>query len=505
MTRHPKIKTLEQICALVGTRPRERKVIHCHGNFDILHPGHIRHLLYARFHGDVLVVSLTCDAHITKGPGRPYVPQDLRALNIALLEIVDYVLIDEQPTPLALIERMQPDVYAKGYDYAGDTIVEQEFVEAYGGSVLFTPGDVVYSSTQLIAAGVADLSIEKLISLLHNHDLGIVDLRRALDRFTGVPVSVVGDTIVDVHVYGAALGHNAKTPTPSILFERETQHVGGAAIVALHLAAAGACVAFHTVLGGDKLHGFVVDALGDRVTFYAAIDRTRPTTEKRVYIADGYRLLKVDRLDSRPVNKVCQESLQRTVRSASDSRAIVFSDFRHGIFNAASIPELIDAIPQGVYRVADSQMASRWGNILDFGHFDLITPNERETRFALGDQDATIRPLGHKLLAASNCRLLMLKMGKDGVMTFTGPQPSDFFVVDSFARDVVDPVGAGDALLAYATLAMVTTANPVIATVLGSLAAAVECASDGNTPVTRDRVIALLDRLETYFNQEPKA
>src|SRR4030095_6416338 len=96
--------------------------------------------------------------------------------------------------------------------------------------------------------------------------------------------------------------------------------------------------------------------------------------------------------------------------------AVVFSDFRHGIFNRRTIPALIEAIPKGAYKVADSQVASRWGNITEFTGFDLITPNEREARFALADQDSGIRPLASALYDAANCKLLILKLGERGVL-----------------------------------------------------------------------------------------
>ena len=96
-----KIKNVEELCRAIGPRPRQRTVVMCHGVFDLVHPGHIRHLLYAKSKADILVASLTADAHITKANYRPFVPQDLRALNLAALEMVDYVLIDEEATPLA--------------------------------------------------------------------------------------------------------------------------------------------------------------------------------------------------------------------------------------------------------------------------------------------------------------------------------------------------------------------------------------------------------------------
>ena len=95
-----KIKTAEELRRIVGDRPRKQKVIMCHGVFDVVHPGHMRHLVYAKSKADILIASLTADKHITKGLYRPHVPQDLRAINLAAFEMVDYVLIDERDKPL---------------------------------------------------------------------------------------------------------------------------------------------------------------------------------------------------------------------------------------------------------------------------------------------------------------------------------------------------------------------------------------------------------------------
>src|SRR5580704_19636665 len=150
-----KVKTAEDVRAIVGARPRQQSVVMCHGVFDLVHPGHIRHLLYAKEKADILVASLTADAHITKAQYRPFVPQELRALNLAALEMVDFVLIDLNPTPLDNIPRIQPEFFAKGYEYAEaginpKTQQELEILQAYGGEILFTPGDIVYSSSHLI-------------------------------------------------------------------------------------------------------------------------------------------------------------------------------------------------------------------------------------------------------------------------------------------------------------------------------------------------------------------
>ena len=499
-----KVKTADELIRAIGSRPRKKTVVMCHGVFDLVHPGHIRHLLYAKSKADILVASLTADKHIQKAEYRPFVPQELRALNLAALEMVDYVVIDEEPTPIGNIGRIQPEYFAKGYEYQKGgvhpkTQQEVETIESYGGELLFTPGDIVYSSSAIIESGAPDIAVDKLLMLMDAEGTDFDRLRKILDNFKGTKVHVVGDTIVDSLTHTTMIGGMTKTPTPSVRFDDRQDFIGGAAIVAAHLAAAGAEVTFTTVLGDDPFKDFIVKGLaemGVRVT--PIIDRTRPTTQKNAFVCGDYRLLKVDTLDNRSISDHVLDDFAAQIRN-TETQAVVFSDFRHGIFNRRTIPTLIDAIPSGAFRVADSQVASRWGNILEFKGFDLITPNEREARFSMADQDTGVRPLAAQLHEQADCHMVILKLGNRGVLTCrpgTGNDLRSFFVVDSFVERVVDAVGAGDALLAYATLTMVTDRSEVAATILGSLAAAIECEIDGNLPVSQEDVARRIGEIE---------
>jgi bifunctional ADP-heptose synthase (sugar kinase/adenylyltransferase) len=293
-----------------------------------------------------------------------------------------------------------------------------------------------------------------------------------------------------------------------VLYERRDDYIGGAAIVAEHLRAAGAAVTFSTVLGNDALKQFVLDGLSKSgVDCRAIIDGTRPTTNKNAIVTGGYRLLKIDTLDNRSISDEILGKLTAAIRDVSCD-AVVFSDFRHGIFNRRTIPQLVKAIPDGRLRVADSQVASRWGNITEFQGFDLITPNEREARFALGDQDSGIRPLASAVYDAARCKTLILKLGERGVLTCRSADHESldsFIVVDSFVDRVVDAVGAGDALLAYATLSKLATGSDAVATILGSMAAACECEVDGNVPITPADVAHKIDLVEREANYNERA
>ncbi len=509
-----KIKTAAQLREILGPAPRERKVIMCHGTFDLVHPGHIRHLIYAKSKAHILVASLTADTHIEKANNRPFVPEELRAMNLAALEVVDYVVVDPDAKPLRNLAIIQPDYFAKGYEYGQGgihprTLEEKDVVESYGGELLFTPGDIVYSSSAIIESARPNLAQHKLASLMDAEGLNFQHLRDTVRSFAGVRVHILGDTIVDSYTYCTLIGGNTKTPTFSMKFEHQANFVGGAGIVAKHMKRARADVTFTTVLGGDAAQQFVLKDLDNYgVRCQAVIDETRPTTQKNVFIAGGYRMLKVDSVDNRSISEKIVNTFCRDLQKTTADVA-VFSDFRHGIFNASTIPQLTDAIPAGPLRVADSQVATRWGNILDFQGFDLITPNEREARFALGDQDSIVRPLALDLYRRAHCKYLILKLGERGLITYRTPDPNvrSFFTLDSFAGSdgahVVDAVGAGDALLAYATLALKVSGNPVIASILGSVAAAMACECDGNKPIDPEALIKRLDQLERQALMEP--
>jgi rfaE bifunctional protein nucleotidyltransferase chain/domain len=137
-----------------GWRGAGLRVVLTNGTFDLLHIGHIRYLEVARSFGDLLVVGINSDESVRgyKGPSRPVVPQDERAEIVAALRSVDYTTIFNEPTATELVQALQPDVYAKGGDYApgGKPLPETEAVRAYGGEVQIIPFVEGHSASELI-------------------------------------------------------------------------------------------------------------------------------------------------------------------------------------------------------------------------------------------------------------------------------------------------------------------------------------------------------------------
>lgn len=501
-----KIKTKEQIYEIIGSQPRDKKVIMAAGVFDLVHPGHLRHLSFAKSKGDILIVSVTSDKFVNKGSDRPHVPEYMRAENLAALQIVDYVIINNDETPNNLISYLKPDFYVKGFEYHKDNtgydIEEVEVLKKYGGEIIFSPGDYVLSSTKLLESNKPDIRYDALDCLMKRENVTFDSLRRTLDLMEFKKIHVVGDTIVDTITDCIFLGAQTKTPTISGLVDKTLNFSGGAAIVAKHLKAAGADVLFTTVLGEDELGHFVCQDLEtNNIKIKSIIDTMRPTTNKNSISIDGNRIVKLYKMDNRNISNGILKNLEHCVHK-TNCEAIVFSDFRHGIFSRRTIPSLIEAIPENVFKVADSQVSTRWGNITEFCGFDLICPNEKEARFSLADQDSGIRALSSDLYDSVHCKTLMMKLGPKGVITCRSRDHDSldsYFTVDSFADSVVDPVGCGDAFLAYATLTMLVD-NEVSAAILGSMAAAIKCEHNGNIAVTKEDVYNKLKLTEERTN-----
>ena len=135
-----------------GARRAGRRVVFTNGVFDLLHPGHIRYLQHARALGDLLIIGLNSDASVrrNKGPERPINNEEERAEILAALECVDAVTVFDEDTPADIITAIQPDILVKGADWAEDSIVGRETVEASGGSVVRVPIEQGYSTTEII-------------------------------------------------------------------------------------------------------------------------------------------------------------------------------------------------------------------------------------------------------------------------------------------------------------------------------------------------------------------
>ena len=460
-------------------------------------------MAHAKSKADILVVSVTADRFVKKGLYRPHVPEGLRAMNLAVLDFVDFIIIDSNLKPLKMLSSLRPDFYAKGFEYSqvnkfSATKEELKLLKKIGSKMIFTPGDVIYSSTKILNKEQPHLKYEKLSDLIKKNKTTIDDIIELLNKIKKIKVHVIGDTIVDTFTYGSHIGGQTKTPTLSIKYLHEKSFAGGAAVVARHLRKAGATVTFTSIIGDDYFGRFVKSRLRrDKIKFNLISENNRPTTNKNIIISSDHKLLKLDKVDN---SIIADSSIQKIINYIKKTKSdiVIFSDFRHGIFNQSNIQSLIKAVPKKTIKIADSQVASRWGNISEFKNFDIITPNEREARFSIGSQDSSVGYLATAVLKNSKSKNIILKLSEKGILGLDNK--NNYFSIDSFCKNLKDAVGAGDALLAYSSLIYFLSKSLFKSAFIGNLAAACECEKEGNIPVEVNEIKEKLIEIKNKIN-----
>jgi rfaE bifunctional protein kinase chain/domain/rfaE bifunctional protein nucleotidyltransferase chain/domain len=509
MSPERKVCSLERLLALrAEARATGKTVVHCHGCFDIVHPGHIHHLQYARKLGDLLFVSVSADSHVNKGPNRPLIPDDLRAGSLAALECVDAVYLNSDPTAAALLEMLRPDVYVKGQEYEQNQdprfLAERDTVTRHGGRVVFSSGDIVYSSTALIGGfrKTDAFNDEKTHRFCRRYDLAGDALHQLIHRFRGQRVLVIGDYMLDRYHFCEATGLAGEGPMMALRALESRDFDGGAGVIALHLAGLGADPTLLTSLSDDDLSAQAEMRLRASGVQIGGLRQRPATVSKHRYLVEESKLFKVDEGSAAPLDSQAERKLSDAIlEAADDAAAVIFADFGYGLITAGLLERVMAPLRKRV-PIITADVSGKQGNLLRFAGVDLLCPTEREVRETLHDFGSGLGAVVAQLLQASHARQAIITLGKQGLVTFDWPggkpQASDGRLrseyVPALSSRTIDPLGCGDALLATSSLVLASGGSLQAAALLGSLAAAVEVQSLGNVPVTTETLLEMIDQ-----------
>ncbi len=495
-----KIVELDALLAVVSeARAAGKSVVQCHGCFDIVHPGHVRYLEFARQQGDVLVVTLTGDAAMADEGHRPYITEDLRAENLAALMFVDYVHTVGSPTAAEVLAGMKPDVYVKGREYENSPdpafAEEKAVVEGYGGRIIFSSGEVVLSSSELLGRMPANQQLQshQLDRLCNRHEITGESIEEAIDRFKDLHVLIVGDTVIDRYVMCDAMGVASESPVLSLVQRDERAYVGGAAIVARHVAALGAHAFLLSAGATDDKSQWVSGVLSDEGVEAHLIESRPSLVEKTRFLADDSKVLKVDRAQHLPLDSVAERRAALILEQQSKiADAVIFCDFGYGMVTGSLLSRVLPTLRHNV-RTLTADVSGGRANLLNFRNVDLLCPTEREVRIMLNDYASGLSSLAWRLLEQTQARHLFVTLEKRGMVVFERPSPDrqspewagrlKSELLPSFADRIVDRLGCGDALLAAATLSLASGDSLMQTAYLGNAAAAIEIATLGNNPV----------------------
>ena len=454
-----KIKTLDDLAvAIDAARADGRRVVLAHGVFDILHIGHIRHLEEARSHGDLLVVSITPDQYVNKGPGRPVFEELVRAEMLAALSFVDFVGLNVGPSAEPMIHAVKPDVYVKGPDYVdmksdvtGKIVDEKRAVARHGGKTVFTD-DVVFSSSSLINRyfNPFEPHVREFVDNMRESGEG-QDILSLIDRVEKMRVLVVGDAIIDEYRYVTPLGRAPKENLVPVLNQSRETFAGGVFATANH--AAGICrqVDVLTVFGEqDSYRDFAKSKMKSNVGLMGIDRPDAPTTRKVRYIdsASVRKLFETYHMVDKPVaEEVERQIADHLVAVAGDYDMVIVNDFGHGMITPTIIDILTEHAPFLAVNTQTNSANYGYNLITKYPRPDYICIDALEARLAVGDQHGSVEHLITDGLALRQPQSkIAVTHGRVGCQVYCEGEKA--IHIPALADRVADTMGAGDAFLA---------------------------------------------------------
>lgn len=498
-----KIKQLSEIGNLIAQeKEKGRTVVHCHGVFDLLHPGHIRHLQEAKKQGDKLVVSVTPDQFVNKGPGRPAFNEKLRLEQLASLICVDFVVLNNTPDAVSVIKEVKPNIYVKGEEYRNHNADvtkkitdEAHAVESVGGKVYYT-NDIVFSSSELINRFFDPDAkrIAPFIYTLKTH-FSLNEVIEKIDSLADMKVLVVGDAIIDEYQYVEPLGQSGKGVHLAATLKEKEVFLGGSLIVANHLASFVKEVTLLTAVG----QGESFSALAPNVKPEFIYSEKLPTlTKKRYVLQDGKTITKLFETYSSNSALLSEEQAKAIIRTISERAEefdlILVCDFGNGLINSKIVDALCDQ-PSFLAVNTQTNSGNRGYNVVTHYHrADFISLNEPELRLAAHDRTSRLEMVARDIASILECSQISVTRGVSGVALFE--QGKEALSIPALTMQSVDRVGAGDSYFALSSLFAAKKYPLILAGFVGSVAAAIDVQIVGNKePVHKIAVCKFITRL----------
>lgn len=503
-----KIKTLSALSRISQDLKKKGKlIVHCHGVFDLVHPGHIQHFSSAKKHGDILIVTITADRHINKGPGRPFFNQNVRAGFLAAIEHIDYVSIVNSDSGVLPIQKIRPNFYAKGPDYKNRTPAvqprkldsESAAVLAVKGKMLFTDDDIVFSSSNLINEFLEQYPREtrqylKKIRERYSSEA----ISKKLQSLKKINVLVLGDSIIDQYVYCLPLGKSSKEPIMVHQYVEEESFAGGVLATANHVASLAGSVTVATVLGKNhSFEQFIRRRLKPNVKGQFFYEPGTKTVIKRRFLDlfTKQKQFQVTYLqDKQPEMKVQEKMVEHLKEHISMFDLVVVNDFGHGMMS----PQLVKLVCKKAKFLALNVQANSanygFNVITKYPRADFVCIDDQEIRLALHDKYGELERLVKKIHSRMKCRTMIVTKGPKGTICYS--KADGYLHAPAVTDRVVDRVGAGDALFAITAPCVYAGLPSELVSFIGNVAGALQVQTVGNKkPIEFGDLVKYITRL----------
>jgi len=452
-----KIKSLSALQEITKElKSNGKTIVHCHGVFDLLHIGHIRHFKEAKSFGDYLIVTISPDEFVNKGPNRPAFTTELRLETLASLDFVDFVASNNWPTAVETIKMLNPDIYCKGPDYkeqsddiTGKIKDEKEAVKFIGGVIRYTK-DITFSSSSLLNkfGEIYNKSQKSFIQkICHKYDFE--DIKTKISKMKDLRILVVGETIIDQYVFCQALGKSGKEPVLVLRELEMEQYAGGAVAIAMHLSEFCGSITLLSMLGEKKEYeNFLIDNLPDNIEPCFIYKNNAPTITKKRFVDHvskrkslGVYTINDSHMDSEN-NKQFQNYLNDLIPKHD---LLIISDYGHGFISKESA---IKISKKSIFTSLNAQInASNIGyhTMDNYRNIDCAIINENEIRHELRDRETNVNDLMKTLAEKMKANSLIVTRGNRGAILYNSIKKK-YHNCPAFASKIIDKIGAGDAM-----------------------------------------------------------
>ncbi len=482
------INSLSKIIS--NEKKRRKKIVLCHGVFDLLHIGHIKHFEKAKSFGDILIVSITADKFVNKGPGRPAFSEENRLEAISSLSSVDYVLINNNLTSTKLIKKIRPNVYCKGKDYkdkskdiTGEIKNEIKAINSVGGRIVFTE-EKTYSSSNLINRFSKNISSEQKNSINKIKErYNFSEIHNLINDFKDLKILILGEAIIDQYVFCDALGKSGKEPVLALREIKSEDYLGGALAITRHISQFCKKPNLLSMLGQKK--EFLADIkknLDKNIKFDFIKKKNSPTIFKKRFVdhISNNKVLGVYKINDEPLEKNEENILKKKLNKLLPKFDIVIvSDYGHG-FISQRIAKLICKKSKFVSLNAQVNAANiGYHSMRKYKGIECLIINEKELRYELRDRTNNVKILMKKLSQEQKIKNIIVTRGSNGAILFNLKE-NVFKFSDAFAKKAVDKIGAGDAMLSIISLCLKSKFSHDLCLLIGSLAGAFSTETIGN-------------------------
>ncbi len=484
-----KVVELEGLQKIIANLKKEgKKIVHCHGVFDLLHVGHIRHFKQAKKFGDILIVTITPDKYVNKGPNRPAFTEKLRAEVLASLDFIDYVAINKWPTAVETIKMLKPDFYVKGSEYSNlendlskKILDEEKAVKEAGGEIKFTE-DITFSSTNLINQHLKIFPPQTesyLVEFSKKYTpREIIDY---IDKIKNLKILVIGEAIIDEYCYGRAIGKAGKEPMIALKYLNTEKFAGGTLAIANHLANFCDNVSLFTLLGEiDSQESFIEKHLNKKVRRLFHCKKNSPTIVKRRFIEVSplRKLLEFYEFNDSSIDAEQSKELCKFLEKVLPAYDLVLvADFGHGMIDNDMI-KLITSKSKFLAVNTQTNAGNMGYNVITkYPKIDYICTDEREVRLACLDKNSDLSDLIPELAKKTSCSRIIGTQGAEGCIVFSGNEEKR---VPALTEIVVDTMGAGDAFFSLTAPLVALNAPIEVSGFVGNAVGALKVKTIGN-------------------------